>query len=393
MQKSFEAGLLQATLCFSHLRWNFVFQRPQHLMTRLARQMPVYFWEEPVFEDDQKPGLMVHTGDDGVTVVTPKLPHGLSLSEIDNMERELLDDYAAAAGLTRFLTWYYTPMALSFSDHLVPELVVYDCMDELSAFQDAPPALIDREKELFAKADVVFAGGASIYESKKKQHGNAHLFASSIDRKHFGAALRGFPDPQDQAAIPHPRVGFFGVIDERLDRELVAAIAALRPDWQFILIGPVVKIREEDLPRGSNLHYLGPKQYAELPSYLANWDVAMLPFARNASTRFISPTKTPEYLAAGKPVVSTPIRDVVRPYGERGMVHIAETAEEWVHAIEQCLLPTEPRWTAKVEEYLNSTSWDKTFQGMMTAIAAALENRSLPAAAGFAQGPRSGNHV
>ena len=284
-------------------------------------------------------------------------------------------------------------MALSFSDHLLPELVVYDCMDELSAFQGAPPELIHRENELFAKADVVFAGGASLYESKKHQHGNVVLFPSSIDRKHFGAAQRGMQDPPDQISIAHPRIGFFGVLDERFDRELLRTIADLRPDWQFVLIGPVVKIRDEDLPRGSNLHYLGPKQYADLPTYLANWDVAMLPFALNASTRFISPTKTPEYLAAGKPVVSTPIRDVGRPYGERGMVHLAGTAEEWVRASAQCLEPAESRWITKVEEHLNSTSWDKTFQGMMAAIAAALENRSQPAAAGFSQVTRSGSHV
>ncbi|MGI4756077.1 MAG: glycosyltransferase [Janthinobacterium lividum] len=320
------------------------------------------------------------------------MPTGLSPAEVDAAQRLLLDDYLQSKGVTRYLAWYYTPMALSFTDHLVPDAVVYDCMDELSAFQGAPPELILREQKLFAKADLVFAGGASLYESKRGQHGNVHLFPSSIDRRHFGAARKSMVDPADQAGIPEPRIGFFGVLDERLDRDLLGAIAKMRPDWHFVVIGPVVKIRQEDLPHADNLHYLGSKQYTELPSYLANWTVAMLPFARNASTRFISPTKTPEYLAAGKPVVSTTIRDVVRPYGERGLVHIADDPAEFVKAIELCLEPADPRWASKVDEYLNSTSWDKTYQEMMAAISAVLANRSQPAA-GFAVNRRSGNHV
>lgn len=370
-----------------------MFQRPQHLLTRLTKQLPVYFWEEPVFDARLKAELLVVQGADDVTVMTPRLPHGLSPAEIDNAQRVLLDDYLARTGVTRLLAWYYTPMALTFTDHLTPDAVVYDCMDELSAFQGAPPELIEREQKLFELADVVFAGGASLYESKRTQHGNVYLFPSSIDRKHFAAARRPAIDFSDQAAIPHPRIGFFGVLDERLDRELLRAVAEARPHWHFVLIGPVVKIRQEDLPQGNNLHYLGGRPYAELPTYLANWDVAMLPFARNASTKFISPTKTPEYLAAGKPVVSTAIRDVVRPYGEQGMVRIAETPAEFVVAIEQLLRPADARWLATVEEYLSSTSWDKTFGEMMTAIAAVLANRSQPAHAGFAKDPRSGSHV
>ncbi len=388
-----EIALLQAVICFSHLRWNFVFQRPQHLLTRLTTKIPVHFWEEPVFASEIEPELQIAVGADDVTVVTPRLPHGLLSTETDAALRLLLDDYLVQQGLTQILAWYYTPMAIAFTNHLTPEAVVYDCMDELSAFQGAPPELIEREQKLFAKADVVFAGGASLYESKRNQHDNVHLFPSSIDRKHFAAAREFTVDPSDQSKIPSPRIGFFGVLDERMDRDLLRAIAKARPDWHFVLIGPVVKIQHEDLPHGDNLHYLGPKAYADLPTYLANWDVAMLPFAQNASTKFISPTKTPEYLAAGKPVVSTPIRDVVKPYGEQGMVHIAESPAEFVVAIERSLQPTDARKLATVEEYLNSTSWDKTFQEMMTAIAVVLANRSQPANAGVATDTRSGSHV
>ncbi|MGI4853291.1 MAG: glycosyltransferase family 1 protein [Janthinobacterium lividum] len=393
MHISLENASVRAVVCFSHLRWDFVFQRPQHLLTRMAKQMPVFFWEEPIFEDRLKPGLAEACGPDEVNVITPLLPHGLSPAEVDVMQRRLLDTYLQQHKLVRFVAWYYTPMALSFTDHLVPDATVYDCMDELSAFQGAPPELIQREQTLFAKADVVFAGGASLYESKRTQHGNVHLFPSSIDRKHFGAARKPFVDPQDQAAIPHPRIGFFGVLDERLDRDLLKDIAVAKPEWHLVLIGPVVKIRSEDLPQGNNLHYLGPKKYTELPAYLSNWDVAILPFARNASTRFISPTKTPEYLAAGKPVVSTAIRDVVRPYGDRGMVRVAEDAPAFVEAIEAALQPADVRWLAKVDEYLNLTSWDKTFQEMMAAIAEVLANRSQPATAGLAKTIRSERHV
>lgn len=393
MHTSSEFASLQAVLCFSHLRWNFVFQRPQHLLTRLTKQVPVHFWEEPVFSDRSIPELSEVCGPDEVTVITPLLPHGMSAAEVDATQRRLLDTYLQRHAITRFLAWYYTPMAITFTDHLVPEAVVYDCMDELSAFQGAPPELIQREQKLFAKADVVFAGGASLFESKRSQHANAHLFPSSIDRKHFSAARRPIADPLDQAAIPHPRIGFFGVLDERLDRGLLQVLAEAQPEWHFVLIGPVVKIRTEDLPQQANIHYLGPKQYAVLPLYLAGWDVAILPFARNASTRFISPTKTPEYLAAGKPVVSTAIRDVVKPYGDRGMVRIAENADAFIRAIAASLQPPDARWLPKVDEYLNSTSWDKTFLEMMAAIAAVFTSRSQPATAGFAKVIRSGSHV
>ena len=184
---------------------------------------------------------------------------------------------------------------------------------------------------MLARADLVFTGGQSLYEAKRGQHPRVFAFPSSVDAAHFARARRATDDPADQAAIPHPRLGFFGVIDERMDLDLLAAIADARPDWHLVIIGPVVKVDPASYRERANIHYLGKKDYQELPGYLAGWDVALLPFAINESTRFISPTKTPEYLAAGKPVVSTPIRDVVRPYGMRGLVHIAATADDFVH--------------------------------------------------------------
>jgi UDP-galactopyranose mutase len=294
--------------------------------------------------------------------------------------------------MENFVAWYYTPMALRFSDHLTPEATVYDCMDELSAFDGAPPELIQEEQRLFERADVVFAGGASLYASKRKQHANVHLYPSSIDRHHFATGRLEQDDPEDQVSIPRPRIGFFGVLDERLDRALLRKAAEEHPEWHFVLLGPVVKISEDDLPRGYNLHYLGQKSYADLPKYLANWDVAMLPFAQNAATAFISPTKTPEYLAAGKPVVSTPIRDVVRPYGEMGLVKIAADAQEFGKAIESCLRARDERWLDKVDRFLSSTSWDKTFEGMWKEIQRCLPQDAGSSAAYNAE-KRSGSNV
>ena len=311
----------------------------------------------------------------GVTIVTPILPLGTDSAAA---QRHLLDRYIEQNGLHDFIAWYYTPMALTFSEHLEPRLTIYDCMDELSAFDGAPTEMTEQETRLLGRADLVFTGGMSLYESKKDRHANVHSFPSSIDHHHFGAARSNLADPQDQKHIPRPRIGFFGVLDERLDTALLRELAALRPDWNLILAGPVAKIREEDLPRAKNIHYLGPKAYRDLPSYLANWDVAMLPFARNRSTRFISPTKTPEYLSGGKPVVATPIKDVVAGYGELGVIRIAENAEEFAAAISASLGAISPEWLAQVDALLAQTSWDRTFAGMLDLVIRSKAGSAVP---------------
>ena len=343
-------------ICFSHLRWDFVFQRPQHLMTRFARDRRVFFIEEPIFGDDG-PRLEVSRRDDGLHVVTPHLPQG---SDIDAVMNDLVSGLRKEQNINEHVVWFYTPMMLPFMDTLEPSAVVYDCMDELSMFKGAPPELLPRESRLFEKADLVFTGGQSLYEAKLDRHPSVHAFPSSIDVKHFETALDVKDEPADQRSIAHPRIGFCGVIDERTDIDLLAKIAELRPDWQFLMLGPVVKIDEADLPRRENIHYLGGKKYDDLPSYIGGWDVAMMPFAMNDSTRFISPTKTPEYLAAGRPVVSTPIRDVVRPYGDLGLVHIASTPEEFVKAIETAMAEDASERQSKAAKFLSTISWDKT---------------------------------
>jgi len=359
---------LPSVLCFCHLRWDFVYQRPQHLMSRCRENARVFFFEEPLESERHQAELRLQLRDDGITVLTPILPKSLDNKGRIDAQRELLDGFLEAYDIRDFIAWYYTPMALQFSGHLEPKVVVYDCMDELSAFDGAPTELPKYERMLFDHADVVFAGGRTLYNAKLHQHENVHLFPSSVDRDHFAVARRPQRDPADQHAIPHPRIGFFGVLDERLDRNLLREAAELRPDWHFVLLGPVVKIREEDLPRAQNIHYLGQKRYDQLPVYLANWDVAMLPFAINQSTQFISPTKTLEYLAAGKPVVSTPIRDVVEPYGNLGLVSIASNAQEFCAAIESLLKPPPAKWLEDVDDFLRKGSWDRTFSRMWQEI-------------------------
>lgn len=363
-------------VCFSHLRWDFVYQRPQHLLSRSAKTRRVFFVEEPVFGNCSM-RLVVREAEPGLHVVVPHLPDGLR-SEVaitavmKEMTRQLFLDH----DINEYVFWYYTPMALNFTDHFNPIAAVYDCMDELSAFKGAHSHLPLMEKELFRQVDLVFTGGQSLYEAKRNQHPAVHAFPSSIDASHFGKARKMSNDPEDQAHIPHPRLGFFGVIDERFDIELLDQIARQRPDWHFVMIGPVVKIDPASLPSHANIHYLGGKKYSELPDYLAGWDIALLLFARNESTRYISPTKTPEYLAAGKPVISTSIRDVVRPYGDLKLVEIADTAAEFIAAAEKLLAKTDrSEWLKRVDAFLENISWDKTWAQMSDLIDEAIEKR------------------
>lgn len=367
---------LPDVVCLSHLRWDFVYQRPQHLLSRFARHSRLFFVEEPMFEQVEEPYLNLSSRGENITLAEPHLPHGLEPQRVAEVQRELLNQLFTEKGIERPILWYYTPMALSFSEHLQPALTVYDCMDELSAFKFAPARLKELEQQLFRKADLVFTGGQSLYEAKKEQHPAIKAFPSSIDKAHFAQAKEALPVPADQAAIPEPRLGFFGVIDERMDLDLLAELADTRPEWQLVMIGPVVKIDPASLPQRANIHYLGGKSYQELPAYLSSWQVALLPFAINESTAFISPTKTPEYLAAGKPVVSTPIRDVVRPYGDAGLVHIAATAPEFVQAIGSALLQQDDEvWQKKVQNFMGNMSWDQTWQGMVAMMQQAMQQK------------------
>lgn len=356
-------------ICFSHLRWDFVFQRPQHLMTRAAADYTVVFFEEPVFETVPSPLLRRKAVAPGLEVTTPILPHLVSGIEVDRAIAILLENLVAGIEHDHLVTWYYTPMALKFTTALHEDVCVYDCMDELSAFKNAPPELTRLEEQLFSKADVVFTGGMSLYESKRTRHHSVYAFPSSIDTAHFHQARRPQADPADQQTIAHPRVGFFGVIDERFDIDLMARTVAAMPTVQFVTIGPVVKIDPATLPAGPNIHWLGAKRYAELPRYMAGWDVGWMPFALNDATRYISPTKTPEFLAGGLPVVSTAIVDVVQTYGRRGLVEIADTGS--MPAALSTALCKGCSETARVDAFLSEMSWDSTWSAMQDLLKSA----------------------
>jgi UDP-galactopyranose mutase len=346
-------------------------------MSRFARNRRVFFFEEASFEEAEPHVRQQTCPTTGVHVIRPVLPVGSNGSKATATLRHLLSETVRQNDISNYLTWYYTPMAMEFTGALDPSVVVYDCMDELSAFAGAPPSMLMNEEALFRTADLVFTGGASLFESKRKQHGNVHLFPSSVDKDHFAKARTGLADPADQQSIAKPRIGYAGVVDERMDLDLVRQVAAARPDWQFVFLGPVVKINPDSLPQAANIHWLGMKPYAELPAYFSGWEIGFLPFARNEATRFISPTKTPEYLSAGLHVISTPIRDVVSPYGQLGLVSIAQDADEFVAAAEKIFRESaNVSWQNAVKDFLDQMSWDRTWSAMDQLIEGVLSSKT-----------------
>jgi glycosyltransferase involved in cell wall biosynthesis len=406
------SAALPILLCLSHLRWDFVFQRPQHLMTRACAQYRVVLVEEPVRQGAQPPRMGVRLSAEGVSVATPVLPESLGEGAAEAAQRTLLDALLDGMGERPDVIWYYSPMFLAVAGHLDAPVLVYDCMDELSLFRGASSRLQRLEAALFSRADLVFCGGRSLHEAKRGCHPSVHLFPSSIDAAHFRPARAPAPDtsappaasapaladPADQAALRRPRIGYFGVIDERIDLALVEAVATLRPDWEIVMLGPLAKLEPSALPQRPNLHWLGGRRYAELPSYLAHWDAGLMPFALNEATRFISPTKTPEFLAAGVPVVSTPVADVVRDWGERDaggstLVRIAADAAAVVAALQATLAEPRAPWLVRVDARLARMSWDMTWQAMLAEIRTARDATQLSPARpdGAAPGASAGS--
>lgn len=381
-------------ICFSHLRWDFVLQRPQHLMERFSTQRQVLYFEEFIPTDHHLPYLEIHPFEDTrVKAIRPRVPHWWNEEERENALRGLLNELIDLHRAKRPILWFYTPLMFGFAKHLDATTVIYDCMDELANFKFAPASLKDAEAALLARADAVFTGGISLYEAKKHLHDNIHAFPSSVDTVHFGTARIIDAEPSDQASIPRPRLGYYGVIDERLDLDLIRVLAAGSPNKSFVFVGPVVKILPAELPRAANIHYLGQKSYAELPAYLAGWDAALMPFALNEATRFISPTKTPEYLAAGRPVVSTRIRDVERTYGNIPGVLLADNADDFAKACDGALdlIRSGTLWRDDVDKHLATSSWDTTFKNMSLIVEQAGARRQVPADRQFPRATRSGS--
>ncbi len=365
-------------------------------MSRFARDRQVLFFEEPVFEDEAPHLRQSICEKSGVRVCTPVLPPGFATEHVAVIQEQLLRSVLQEQNIEEYSLWYYTPMALTYTSSLRPVLTIYDCMDELSAFAGAPSAMRENEQRLFQLADLVFTGGASLYASKCNQHPSVHLFPSSVDVAHFRRAREISQEPEDQSGIAHPRLGYAGVIDERMDLDLLRTAAEARPSWQFVFIGPVVKIDPALLPRNPNIHYLGLRPYSELPAYFSGWEIGMLPFALNESTRFISPTKTPEYLAAGLPVISTPIRDVVSPYGDLGLVRIANGHSEFLSEADSMLnSPLSIDFVTRVDRFLSQFSWDKTWREMNELMkkTLTLKRSQIARSASLAAVPKGASHV
>ena len=374
-------------IVFSHLRWNFVYQRPQHLLARLAKNYRVVFMEEPMpgAAEDRLERL---SPAEQVEVLRPYLKSGATGFHDDHlpMLQSLLADFLREQDIHDYLIWFYTPMALALASELRPRAVIYDCMDELSAFKNAPRQLVQRENALYALADLVLTGGPALYKSKRERHPNVHCFPSSVDAAHFAGAAGSPTDHPAQSSLPRPRLGYCGVIDERIDLPLVATLADAHPEWQIVMVGPVVKIDPGTLPLRANIHWLGQQSYEELPNFMVGWDVCLMPFALNDSTRFISPTKTLEYMAAGRPSVSTRIRDVAEPYGH--VVEIADTPFEFVRACEALLSRSAAQEAARSDEMrriVSQTSWDTTATSIRSLIEGLPEHDYAEAAnSGFA---------
>jgi UDP-galactopyranose mutase len=371
---------------FSHLRWNFVYQRPQHLLSRLAAHRRVFYIEEPM------PGAASAHWEfsqpaHNVTVCQPHTPQtepGFCQAQMPALQR-LLSELLVTHALTDAIVWLYTPLALPLAEVLWPQVLVYDCMDELSLFANAPAELLPYEQRLLSIADVVFTGGHSLYRAKQGRNPHLFCFPSSVETEHFRPsrpdARPALAAPADQRDLPHPRLGYYGVIDERMDLELLDGLARAHPEWQIVMVGPVVKIDPAALPQHPNIHYLGQRDYAELPHYLAGWDVCLLPFAHNDATRYISPTKTLEYMAAERMIVSTSITDVAGIYGD--IVFLGDGVEGFVTACEQALSvsPAErAARTSQMRAVLRRTSWQATAQAIEEQLQACLQRQlAVPA--------------
>lgn len=372
-------------VCLCHLHWRGVWQRPQHVLSRLSNDFDIIFHEEPFLhqEDYLAPYYERHDPQPNVVVLKPHIRSkqdsgdrwGYHPGNADAMAA-LLNDFLDREGYRNrpLVAWLYTPMAYPVAARLEPDVVAYDCMDELSLFRFAPREMRGLEEVLMRRADLVTCGGASMYRNRKDRHPNVHMLLSGVDRAHFEQASDpATTEPENLAGIPHPRIGYWGVLDERIDWDLLAEASQARPEWHWVLIGPFAKVEPDKLPQAPNLHYLGHQSYTDLPRYASGLDVAMMPFAMNDATRYISPTKTLEYMASGLPIVSTPVADVVNPY--KGPVLVADDTKAFIDGIAYLLNEPEQSWACRLAAYntwIERWSWDSIVATMRAELMKAL---------------------
>lgn len=345
-------------IVFSHLRWDFIFQRPQHLLTKFAKYRRVYYFEDPIYGMTDSPRLFLKETSEGVQVVIPYLPENIDEKAIEVELKYLVDELIFDENISKYTAWYCTPTSLPYTRHIQPETTIYDCLDEYH--------LEDLEAELMKKADLVFTAGLALFDGKKQNHDNIHSFPNSIDYEHFAQGRLQLVEPDDQVNIPRPRIGYYGTIDERFDLELLEQMARKRPEFQFIIIGPVKETIVDKIPRLSNIFYLEKKDYHTLPLYLSGWDCAMTPYMLNDHAKFNNPTKIIEFLAAGKPVVSTAINEMINAYADRKMVHIAFSPDEFLQCLEKAMEErnSDPEWINRIDSFLTVNTWEHTFTKM-----------------------------
>lgn len=315
--------------------------------------------------------LATHVTAEGVTVVRPTLPSAIDPDAIPLFLRDLVDQLVGERAIDSYVLWFETPLAMAFARDLRPLAVVYDRLDEIATTPAVAERLAAYEIQLQLAADLVFVGEPDPFAPAPAR---AYAFPGGVDTAHFARAREALPPPADQAALPGPRVGFYGVIDDRVDLDLVDGLARLRPDLQLVMIGPVVGSAR--LPRRKNLHWLGARPYRDLPAYLAGWDVALLPLARHSNTVPHGISRMPEYLAAGRPVVATGISHVVEPYRALELVRLANHPAAMSAAIDEARAEDAVARHARADRWLATIAWDQTWQGMDALITAAVAARS-----------------
>ena len=366
----------------SHLGWDWVWQRPQQFLSRLSKRHRVLFVEGPVPvpEIDRTQMVLRETRDyPNVVVLQMKVPASRWSDGgwVDQERRRIVQQVLAEPLGREFqspVQWFYDPMAVTaFAGHLGERAIVYDCMDELSLFRGAPPELVRRERELLTMADVVFAGGPRMWEAKRELNQNCFCFGCGVDHAHFGRALDvHLPLPAELKDLPKPVFGYIGVVDERIDYELVAALADAT-EGSVVMVGPWTKVDPDAFPQRKNLHWLGGRDYAQLPAYAKAFDVCLMPFAMNESTRFINPTKALEYMATGRPVVSTPVRDVVKQYSD--VVAIGNDHAEFIAACQDAAASPQAARVERGRALARKNSWESIVTQLENHVLAALDSK------------------
>jgi glycosyltransferase involved in cell wall biosynthesis len=366
-----------------HLCWDWVWQRPQQFVSRLSRRHKILFIET-IGPDPQllTPFARFRTDEQfpNVTLLRLQFPSWRwgDSDFVDCERRRLVKEFLGGPAAGQFenpVQWFYDPMAASsFVGHMGEIATVYDCMDELSKFSEAPPEIIGREAGLLAMADVVFTGGRRLYENKRRMNSNCHFYGCGVDVEHFGKASGSETKiPEDIASLPRPVLGYFGVVDERMDYELVAKLADANPNGSVVMVGPALKVDKVPLPRRHNLHWLGQRAYADLPAYAKAFDVCLMPFALNAATEFINPTKALEYMATGRPVVSSAVPDVVRNFGS--VIKVAGDHDEFITSCQRAIKQKDAAAIESGMRMASENSWESIVTRLEEHLDAALRNK------------------